>query len=78
MSPTTNGIVSAGYADTLSSAVGTGMSAHSATLTFTAGLTYAISETLTAAPSYSMTRQKGGPAGSVLVDLVLITLRKSF
>lgn len=78
MSPYTQGTLSAGYADNISSAVGTGTSAHIGILTFTAGLTYSLSDTLTAATTYSLTRQNGGSTGPVLVDLLMVTLSKSF
>jgi uncharacterized protein (PEP-CTERM system associated) len=79
MSPSTIGILSAGYAQTTTSAVGAGgATGRTTTLTLTGGLTYALGETVTAAATYSMTRQNGGPLGSVLVDIAMLTLSKRF
>jgi uncharacterized protein (PEP-CTERM system associated) len=78
MSPLTTGVVSVAYSTTTSTAAGVAPTSTVGVLTFTGGVTYAVSDTLSAAASYSMTRQTGGAGGNVLVDLALVTLSKHF
>ncbi|HEY6577998.1 MAG TPA: hypothetical protein VIY09_01625, partial [Rhizomicrobium sp.] len=64
----------------LSNGSGTGTAAPSTLDVLTLGASFAFnfSPTLTGGASYSLSRQTGGTGGSVLVDIVAFTLRKTF
>jgi uncharacterized protein (PEP-CTERM system associated) len=77
MSPRTNGILSAGYSTT-NSGSGSASSGAVGTTTLSAGLNYTVSNKIGAAASYSLFREQGGVQGTVLVDLITLTVNVHF
>jgi uncharacterized protein (PEP-CTERM system associated) len=85
LTPLLSGVVSAGYAVTSSTGtttVGTtpapSVSTNSQNLTLGVNLSYQLSETLSASGGYALSRQTGGGTGTILDDIVVATLHKSF
>jgi uncharacterized protein (PEP-CTERM system associated) len=89
ISPFTQGSLSAGYSTTSSAAIAGVGNTSSDALTFSASLNYGLTPTLTASASYQLTRQDGiagtltggtigSTSGSVLIDLITLSLNKSF
>lgn len=80
MSPDMTGVFSAGYATTSSSTTTAvlGAGTTTSTVTLTAGLSYALSESWSSGASYSLSRQAGGTTGVILDDIVIVSLRKQF
>ncbi len=77
LSPNTSGALTASYSSTNSpGAAVTNNSTDAATLAIS--FTFALGPSLDAGASYAVSRQTGGVGGSVLVDLVSVTLRKTF
>jgi uncharacterized protein (PEP-CTERM system associated) len=79
MSPLMTGVLSAGYSETSSSAAGTGtVATNVGSTTLSAGLNYSVSNRILAAATYSLARQQGGTTGTILVDLVMVSLNVQF
>lgn len=89
ISPFTQGSLSAGYSTTTSAAIAGMGNTSSDSLTFAVSLNYGLTPTLTAGASYQLTRQDGisgsitggtigSSTGSVIIDLITLSLRKTF
>jgi uncharacterized protein (PEP-CTERM system associated) len=89
IAPFTQGSLNAGYSTTSSAAIAGVGNTSSDALTFTVSLNYGLTPTLTAGASYELTRQDGiagsvlggtvgSTSGSVLIDLITLSLRKTF
>jgi uncharacterized protein (PEP-CTERM system associated) len=78
LNPLMGSVVSAGYSRTSSSAVVVAGAANISTITFNAGLTYAIGPTLNSSVNYSFLRESGGLTGPIQDDIVSVALLKTF
>ncbi len=77
LTPDASGVMSAGYAATSSNGAGAAAATTEA-LTFGVAVTVTLSPTLTAGANYALSRQTGGSGGAILVDIVSVSLRKTF
>lgn len=78
LTPNATGIMSAGYASTASTAASGAAAASTDALTFGVSVNVALSETLSAGANYALSRQTGGISAPILVDIVSVSLRKTF
>jgi uncharacterized protein (PEP-CTERM system associated) len=81
LTPKANGVVSAGYSSTETTGAAVAANSTSSTtdsLTVGVSVNYALTDTLTAGANYALSRQTGQGTGAVLVDIVSVSLRKTF